>query len=329
MLLLVTRMLAPGAPGPLTAVGYLISRSSAEDNAKWLNAAAELASGAPVDAWANVGGPLLLLLTLAATLIAATSELLYGGLNEVAVSAGTPILGEMLLIVLAPFALSPLIEARIRRTAAQRPQPVPWPLLLLGVAVLVTAVTLLLNYGHLTLQFTLLVLTLWVSAFLTWRRAQGALLLTTIAVITTAEVWFPLNVVALVLLLGLIALGVAGVVRRQRTRESWLLIGGAVVLRHPHVGLPAQQHLRTRWASTARRRPSAVIGAAKGVDGDRACRRCRCSPSPAARRSSPPCSARSPCSRSSAPCSSCATVAGAGTSCASRPSPSSSATRSS
>ena len=45
VLLLVTRMLAPGAPGPLTAVGYLISRSSAQDNAKWPTPAAELASG--------------------------------------------------------------------------------------------------------------------------------------------------------------------------------------------------------------------------------------------------------------------------------------------
>ena len=231
LMLIVSRLLAPGAPGPLTAVGYLISRSSAEDNAKWLNAAAALASGAPVDAWANVGGPLLLLLTLAATLLASVSELLYGAVNEVAVSAGTPILSEMLLIVLAPFALAPLAEARVRRSTGGRPSPIPWPLVLLGIAVVTTAVTLLPYFGHLTLQYTIIVLTLWVSAFLTWRRARGALLLTTVAVVTTAEVWFPLNALALLILCGMIGLGIAAIVRRRRPRLAGAVVAtGAVLL---------------------------------------------------------------------------------------------------
>lgn len=227
----VGRLLAPGPPGTLTSVGWIITRGSAEDNAKWLNAAAELASGGTVDAWANVGGPLLLLLTLAATLVSTASILFFGGVNQVAVSAGTLVMSEMLLIAMAPFALAPLIEGRIRRGSGGRARPVPWPLLLLGVAILVTGTTLLLYYGHLTLQYTMLVLTLWVTTFLVWRRRGAALVATTLAVITTAEVWFPLNVVALGLLLGGIAAGIWWALRRRRTREALVVaVSFAVVL---------------------------------------------------------------------------------------------------
>ncbi len=222
----VARLLAPGSPGPLSSVGYLITRSSAEDNAKWLNAAAQLASNVTVDAWANVGGPLLLLLTLAATLVSTASMVLYGAVNQVAVSAGTLVLSEILLIVLAPFAMAPLIEARLRQRPGGRARRIPWPLLLLGVAILVTATTLLLFYGHLTLQYTLLVLTLWTTTFLAWRRKGAALVATTLAVITTAEVWFPLNVIALALLVGGITAGIWWALRRRRTRDA-LVVAGA------------------------------------------------------------------------------------------------------
>ncbi len=216
------RLLAPGSPGPLTSVGLLITRSSAEDNAKWLNAAAELAAGAPVDAWANVGGPLLLLLTMCATLLSTASIAFYGGVNEVAVSAGTLILAESTMIVLAPFALTPLVEARIRRRVDGRPRPIrsaiPWPMLLLGIAIAVTANTLMLYYGHLTLQYTMIVLALWVSAFVGWRRAGAALVLTTLAVVTVAQVWFPLSPVALILLVAGVGGGLWWGLRRRDRR---------------------------------------------------------------------------------------------------------------
>ena len=68
---IITRLLAPGNPGPLTGVGYLIERKSAEDNAKWLNTASQLATGTPIDPRTSVGGPLVLLLVVAATLVSA------------------------------------------------------------------------------------------------------------------------------------------------------------------------------------------------------------------------------------------------------------------
>ena len=231
-----SRLLAPGQPGPLTGVGWLIERKSAEDNAKWLNTTAELASGVPVESSAAVGGPLLLVLVFAATMIGLASTLLYGGINEVAVASGTLILSEMLMAVVAAFALAPIVQARIRWTAGpgrRQRSTIPWPLGLLSVGILVTAVTLLLNYGHLTLQYTLLSLALWVSVFLAPVRGIAARTLATFAVVTTAEVWFPLNVLALGAVLALTALGAWGLLKGRPERRKFhaaTAAGGVIVL---------------------------------------------------------------------------------------------------
>ena len=79
----------------------------------------------------RVGGPLLLVLVFAATMIGLASTLLYGGVNEVAVASGTLILGEMLMVVVAPFALAPIVQARIAWSGgagrkAAPPYPGPW-----------------------------------------------------------------------------------------------------------------------------------------------------------------------------------------------------------
>lgn len=228
LLAVATRFLAPGAPGPLTGVGYLITRTGAEDNAKWLNAAAELAGGTPVDSWANVGGPLLLLLTLSATLISAFSQLLYGGINEVAVSAGSLILSEWLLVVLSPLAVAPLVEARLRTVDGWR--RIPWPYLLLSVAIAVSGVTVLLNLGHLTLQYTILTFTLWVGVFMVSRTVQHARLLATFAVITTAEVWFPINVLTVGLMLAVVVWAIRGIIRNNDRPARYASLAGIVVL---------------------------------------------------------------------------------------------------
>ena len=209
-----SRALAPLAPAPLSSVGYLITRVSAEDNAKWVDASARLVGEAPLDTWANVGGPLVLLLTLAASIIAGVSQLLYGGVNEIAVSAGSPILAQHLLVIAAPFALTPLIgaAAKIRGTK----QVLPIYLYLLGAGVLWLAVTVLLSLGHITLQYVLLVLTLWVSAFL---RPVGLVrTLASLSVATLAMVWFPLGPVSLVVIVIGLAVGVRALTK-DRSRK--------------------------------------------------------------------------------------------------------------
>lgn len=224
------RLAAPGSPGALTSVGYLIQRTGAEDNAKWLNATAHLADGTPVDSWSNVGGPLVLVLVVTATLVSVASAALFGGVNEVAVSGGALVLAEFLMVVVAPFALAVLVQRRRRWVQGTAPGLLPWPFRLLGVVILSSGVAVLLVLGHLTLQYTILVLTLWVSVFLVVYRTAWARLLATVAVICTAEVWFPINVLSAGLILALVGYGVLGLVRRRGGRRPALVLGVGVVL---------------------------------------------------------------------------------------------------
>lgn len=225
-----SRAVAPGSPGALSGVGYLIQRTDAEDNAKWLNAAAQLASGTPVDPRSAIGGPLVLVLVVSATLISLASAILYGGVNQVAVSADTLILTEIMLIVLAPFALAPLVQMKRKWDAGAARSRLPWPFALLSMVILASGVAVLLNFGHLTLQFTILVLALWVSTFIVGYRTAHARVLTTVAVICCAEVWFPLNVFALGLLLALIGYGAYGLYRRTNFRFHVAVLAGGLVL---------------------------------------------------------------------------------------------------
>jgi hypothetical protein len=216
------RLLAPGSPAPLSGVGYLIERTGAEDNAKWLNTAAQLAGGNSVDTWSNVGGPLVLVLVVSATVISVLSTLLYGGVNEVAVSAGSLILSEFLMVVVAPFAVAALAQVRRRWAPAGPRSSLPWPFALLSVVTLASGVAVLLVLGHLTLQYTLLMLTLWVSVFLVSYRTAHARTIMTIGVVCLAEVWFPLNVLAVGLLVALIAYSVRGLVTRRGPTRVYL-----------------------------------------------------------------------------------------------------------
>lgn len=223
-----SRALAPLDPAPLSSVGYLITRVSAEDNAKWVDASARLVGDMPLDTWANVGGPLVLLLTLAASILAGVSQLLYGGVNEVALAAGSPILAEYLLIIASPFALTPLITKAFRVRRERR--LLPWWLFALGAGVLWACVTVLLTLGHITLQYTLLVLTLWVAAFLIPDRFTR--LLASLAVATLAMVWFPLGPISLTVIAVSLIAGVRALTSPRSRRAGITLLAsfGAVAI---------------------------------------------------------------------------------------------------
>jgi hypothetical protein len=199
---IVTRLLAPGQPEILSSVGYLITRPGGEDNAKWLNATSQLAQGTPLDTWASVGGPLVLVFTLCATLMGAASFLLYGGVNEVAVAAGTVLLAEHLMVVIAPFALAPLVGAGKRLGVIRR---VPTPVALLAIVILVATVAWPLEFGHVTLQYTILAFTLWIGLFLAPQSSPLLRALVTLGIALTAMVWFPIGPVAVIVLLAVVA----------------------------------------------------------------------------------------------------------------------------
>ncbi len=218
---LASRLLAPGDLAPLSSVGYFVQKVAAEDNAKWLNATSQLANGSVIDTWANVGGPLLLVMSLGATLIGALSFLLYSSVNEVAVSAGSVIFTQVFFVVIAPFALAPIVEKTYRKITGGAQLPKLYSLL--SIAILTASSAVLLTYGHITLQFTLIVVTLWIGAFLAPIAKFPTRLLTTMAVVATAMVWFPLAGLSLVILIGALIYFARGVFRGSgQTRKNSL-----------------------------------------------------------------------------------------------------------
>ena len=159
-----------------------------------------------------------MLLVLVSTAAAALSEVLLGGFNEVAVAVNAVIGTELLLIALAPLALAPLAEFSIPRrplAAGVRRQRVPMAAIWGGLIVSVPATAVLLDYGHMTLEYVLLVVAFWSAVFLVGGRGR-ARLLTSIVVIATSSVWFPLNGIALILLIAGWVWVVARLVRGSR-----------------------------------------------------------------------------------------------------------------
>lgn len=194
----------------LRPVGYLMGHGVAEDNSKWLDFTAQWAAGGPITQAVAMGGPLALLMTFFGTIMAVISQVALGGFNEVAVAANTVVYGELLMVVLVLFAFAPLAEARFR--GARLPAPLLWG----GMLVLSTATLMAIQYGHLTLQFTFLIIGLWAATFLSSVRMRRARLLTSLAAAASMTVWLPLNVAAVV-----ICLGWAGVLLSRGVRLGW------------------------------------------------------------------------------------------------------------
>jgi hypothetical protein len=206
-------------------VGYLMGHFQAEDNAKWLDFTSQLATGQPIVQGVPMGGPLELVLTGFATAMGVFSQILLHGYNQVAVAANTVVLGEYAMAILAPLALAPLAEARLKRPSAGVAQGwvrVPAPLVWLGSGILVTGVALVTEYGHLTWQFTALISVLWVTTFLVASTVPRARLLTSIVMAAGMTVWLPLNVLAVVIIAVAFAVIVARGVRVGWLQLDWL-----------------------------------------------------------------------------------------------------------
>ena len=212
------RLIAPGNPGALSAVGYLINHPLAEDNAKWLHLTAQLADGRDLSFSGYAGGPLLLLLSMVAALVSALSHALLGGVNEVAVAANTVVFAQFALIAFVPFALAPFAERRLPMLRSER--LIALPLVWTGMLVLLVGSAVITSYGHLSLQFVLIAATLWAATFLLGASARLRLL-TTLTLAMSASVWLPLNVLGLLLLVGCVVWTVRG--------RDWIGLGLTVL----------------------------------------------------------------------------------------------------
>ena len=218
-------------PAYLSPVGFLMGHATAEDNAKWLDFAALLASGGPIEQWVPMGGPLQLFLVVVATASAVVSQITLGGVNEIMVAANSVIYGQFALVVLAPFALAPLAEVRLRRPSGEATRGyvrIPWPFIWIGSLVLAVAVLMLTAYGHLTLQWTMLIVVLWVVVYLTRSQVPRATFWASMAVAAGMTVWFPMVAISLILLLGWLAFLIVRLIRGQRVATDWLSLGVVV-----------------------------------------------------------------------------------------------------
>lgn len=186
-------------PAFLRPVSFLIGNGDAEDNAKWLDFTAKFAAGGPIDQAVPMGGPLALLMTFIGTVMGVVSQFAFGGYNEVAVAANMVVYGQFIMAALVLLGLAPLVESRFRGS------PLPLPTIWAAMVALAAATLVLVGFGHLTLQFTILVTVLWSAAFLSAVRMRRARLLTSLLVAASMTVWLPLNAVALVIMVGWLA----------------------------------------------------------------------------------------------------------------------------
>ncbi len=218
-------------PAFYNPVSYLIGHSVAEDNAKWLDFTSQLASGDPIAQAVALGGPLQLVIVFVATALSVVSMILLGGVNQVAVAANSVVFAEFFMVALVPLALAPIAEMRLRRSGAPVSKDrifIPWPAVWLGALIVICASLLATGFGHLTLQFTFLIMVLWSATFLANPKMPRARLLTSLVVAAGVTVWLPLNVLSIVILGGLLVVLAARPLRRGlRTIDA---VGGALWL---------------------------------------------------------------------------------------------------
>ena len=201
-------------------VGFFIGKASGEDNAEWLDFAAQLASGSPIDQGVPLGPALALWLAMVSTAVGVISNALFGGYNEVAIAANSVVMGQYLLAALVPFALAATAEARFRGRG------LPAAPVATGGIVLMAGSTVLIAYGHLTLQWTLFVAALWCATFLARPSARSMLVFSSLAVVVAGVVWLPFTPVSLVVMLGLLA----WMARRamQGIDRAWIVQASAI-----------------------------------------------------------------------------------------------------
>ena len=143
-------------------------------------------------------------MVMMATLLAVISQLSFGGINQVFVAANTVIYLEFVLVMLVPFIFAPIAEARFRIASGNKTRGfIPAPLIWIGAFVMMTASLAVSGLGHMTLEFTFLVLGIWASVFIVGSKIPHAYVLTTLSVAIASLVWFPLTVITIPIFIGM------------------------------------------------------------------------------------------------------------------------------
>ena len=259
--LVVSRVLAPAA-GPFADVCYFVLNRGAEDNADWLDFTGRLASGGPVDQITILGGPLQLLLVFAATLAATLSLLAFGGINQVLIAADSVLYAQFFLAALAPMAVAPVAERAFASRWSDKRKTVVSPVAVWSGALVLSVMSIAaMGFGHLSVQFTFITVTLWFGAFWITFPMPRIRVVTTAILALTSLVWFPLAPVAFI---ALAAYGAKLLVDLlQRRRIDWvsvILWATTVVL----VAQPMRRALMYIFLTTSTALPTSLLGGGFG-----------------------------------------------------------------
>ena len=223
VIILTTRWATGGAF--MHPVSFIIGHSVAEDTAQWLDVTSQFASGQQIVQAIPMGGPLALVMVFVGTVMGVASWIYLGGYNEVAVAANTVVMGQFFMVIIAPLALAPLVEARLRRKGDNR--RIPAPFIWLSAIIIAAGNLVAIGYGHLTFQYVVLIAVLWAATFLADVDLRRARLLTSLALVMSVTVWFPLNALSAFVLLGCIVLVGGRIIRRREF--DWISIALIVV----------------------------------------------------------------------------------------------------
>jgi len=115
--------------------------------------------------------------------------------------------------------LAPLAEQRFKGRA------IPVPFIWLGGLVTTIAALVVINNGHLTLQFAFLAIGLWSAVYLSDVAIPRAKLIASLATAAAITVWLPLNGLAVVILLGWLFVFGRNVLRNGLGQLDWIGVG--------------------------------------------------------------------------------------------------------
>lgn len=215
LFVVISRVLAIGHAGPWSAVGFFVQRIYAEDNAKWLDFAGLLMTGAPIDQGVPMGGPLQLAVVFAATVFSVISTWAFGGVNQVYVASNSVLFLQLGLAAIAPIVLAPFVEMRKKGKGAHIPAPALW----VGGIALMAGSFATSGLGHLTFQYAMLVVGLWFAVFLAGSQVPHARVLTSVSTAVLLVVWFPLLAISLVIYVALIAYFIHSIATKRSVKS--------------------------------------------------------------------------------------------------------------
>lgn len=207
----------------------------AEDNAKWLNFAANLAQDNPLHFQAGTAGGLAVLLVIAGSVAWLLSVVFLGGVNEAGISIGAVLGLHAAVLVIAPLSLSPIVTkySSLRRDGSKTTgDNASLPLvagLIISVFFLVAAMGAIATFGHLSLAVVMVQLVFWLTFMLYLWENKRDLFLVTIIGASAGLVWLPLPPLALAMLLAAAALAMLRWRKSGDKSDSWTAVAIVVV----------------------------------------------------------------------------------------------------